>query len=262
MISLVLYNSLKGKNMYSFLLATIIAAGVFFSPAVSIFQKDNKIRENITRSKQLQTVQKLSTIDNIKKIKLSNLVQDTNLTLQEKEDLNNFQKAVNKAVIEDNKNNPSCSDLVATGYISEAKCKNYKNASNNYATVKKGKLSLSNPKMIQIINAKDPFKDSVTNDNNGVTQIQSYNKEFLQKHLIENIRLSKKERIEARIISTTTDLDKLKEYEDIFRKRLQDIEESSNNSQVYRNKKMKFLNKLLNIARRKQQIQNNINFHL
>ena len=195
--------------MYLFLVAVVLTVTAITGTVVTTFQKDNKVKENITKSEELQTVQKLSVV-NDRKIKLSNLIQKTDLSLKQKEDLDNFQKAVNTAVIKNNINNPTCSDLVATGYISQTKCNTIKNRSNDYATVKKGALSLSDPKMIQIINAKDTFKNSTTS--NGITQIQSYNKVFLQKQKNIVNKIAKRERKEANIIATTTDLKQIQEY--------------------------------------------------
>ena len=241
--------------MYPLLVAIAITAAAITGSVVSTFKKDNKVKENITKSEELQTVQKLSVVSE-SKIKLSNLIQKTDLSLKQKEDLDNFQKAIDKAVIEENINNPTCDDLVATGYISQTKCEIIKNGSNNYATVKKGQLSLSDPKMIQIINAKDAFKNSTTS--NGITQIQSYNKVFLQKRKNIVNKIAKRERKEANIVATTTDLEQIKKYADNIKNSIDiNTTDTINDSHEIINRKIRDLNKIANLARRKQQIQRN-----
>jgi hypothetical protein len=71
-----------------------------------------------------------NSVRNIKKV--HELIADTDVSAKDKDLLNRLQLAMEKAVIENNIDSPTCNDLSSTGFVSVDECNLAKNTSRNY----------------------------------------------------------------------------------------------------------------------------------
>lgn len=167
--------------MLNFFLLGAFFTGVFSVAAYSVYSHNQNISSNIEKSDELKTSQKRVTLlgsysatgnsgqsDVSKKINLSTLVEQK-LSGKETEDMNNFQQAIRKVLIESNNENPSCSDLVNTGLINITDCNNIKDKLNNFARIDDKKIQVYNQDVSKIINNREYFNSKNVNEDNSTT---------------------------------------------------------------------------------------------
>lgn len=231
--------------MYPLIISTAVVSALAIGSYMTISSKNEELKNQILKAKELQTAQKLDTQNNKEKIKLSSLVEDTNLSSQKKENLDNFQKAINVAVIDNNIDNPTCNDLVATGYITLSKCQEIKNSSNNYAKVQNGEIEVSNTNIIKIIKTQTGFTKETQNIQKATTSIRPLNSKTLEFQRNKIKQVAKQNAYIQKNIATTNDTDLLQkigkaiiEKEDIKKTILrentttQDVVISEKNNQI------------------------------
>lgn len=167
--------------MFNFLLAGAFFASAFSIAAYSVYSHNQNISSNIEKSDELKTSQKRVTLlgsysatgnsgqsDVSKKINLSTLVEQK-LSGKEIEDMNNFQQAIRKVLIESNNENPTCSDLSNTGLINISDCNNIKDKLNNFAKIDDRKIQIYNQDVSKIINNREYFNTKNVNEDNSTT---------------------------------------------------------------------------------------------
>ncbi len=167
--------------MLNFFLLGAFFTGVFSVAAYSVYSHNQNISSNIEKSDELKTSQKRVTLlgtysatgnsgqsDVSKKINLSTLVEQK-LSGKETEDMNNFQQAIRKVLIESNNENPSCSDLVNTGLINITDCNNIKDKLNNFARIDDRKIQVYNQDVSKISNNREYFNSKNVNEDNSTT---------------------------------------------------------------------------------------------
>ena len=238
---------------------TLIAAGLsavlLAGSIVTIVEKDSKIKEHITKGKELQTAQKLSTIGDKEKIKLSNLIQNVDLSNRKKRLLNNFQKAVNVAVIKENIDNPTCNDLSKTGYITLKQCQEIKDEKNDYAEVNNDNIALTNKKLAKIVSAEEPFKEVSEDNETGEVMIKPINKISLDKKRKRIRRFIHMEKKERKILASIKDTNEIKEYAKAIKEKITD----PNNNNVYAKKRLLGLMARLAVKEEKLKMRKNSN---
>lgn len=204
----------------------IIAAGLLSASLGTslyyVWSKNNDIANNIKKSEEIKIAQDRVTLsgsysttgissksDISKKISLSTLTENK-LSLNEKELLDDFQKAVKESIIKNNINNPTCVDLKNTGLISESDCIKIKDKTNTFVDIDNGKIKVKDSDVSNIINNKEHFNMKIEN-NDGTTTYKTFdknnmvaNRKIIQKQINKNDSF-------VRIINTFSDENSLKE---------------------------------------------------
>lgn len=208
--------------MFNFLITASLLSGVIGFSLYNIYSTNSEYTNNISKSEEIKISQQRvnlsgsysqtgnsSQSDVSRKINLSSLVEQK-LSLKEMEMMDNFQKAVKKAIIENNIENPTCSDLEDTGFIKKVECDEIKEKINNFAKIDDGKIQINNSDISKIINNREHFNEKNINDDNSTTFITydksnlSTSKNILSKQISKNESFNK-------IIETINDEDELKD---------------------------------------------------
>lgn len=195
--------------MFNFLIAASLISGVVGFSFYNIYKSNSEYTNNIKKSEEIKTSQQRvnllgsysqtgnsSQSDVSKKINLSSLVEEK-LSLKEMERMDNFQKAIKKAIIENNIKNPTCSDLEDTGFIKKEECDEIKEKINTFAKIDDGKIQINNSDISRIINNREFFNERNINDDNSITFIThdksnlSTSKNILSKQISQNESFNK-----------------------------------------------------------------------
>jgi len=232
--------------MNGLILSTIIAAVMVTTAFYTTYSKNEELKAKVETSKSLLTAQKASTISGLKTTKLSDLAQN-NLTSEQKVLLNNFQRAVNTAVIKNNITNPTCDNLASTGYITKQNCLEVKNKQNDYAKINNGTMQIDNKAQSKIITNVIAFKSTQANPTTQATTITPYTKRYMvhRFHIVK--KDNNKANVEIENIAHQNNPNAIDKYAQIIIKK---YDKSSKTTQ-----KLNLINKLAMVSNRIKQIQ-------
>jgi hypothetical protein len=171
----------------------IMALGYFSTKS---FLKNEEITEQIKQAKEIEyTIEKANLerkYTNNGEISKGILSQNTNLSsllednvsIKEKEIINNLQKAIKIAIIDKNIANPSCNDLANTNQISLSDCNFIKDRENNFVQIDSNGTTIKNENIAKIINNKNYFSEK--NQNSDDTYfVSSFNKSQMSADLVK-----------------------------------------------------------------------------
>jgi len=147
---------------YLIISASLLAALTIVS-GYSVWSKNSEITSAIKKSEEVKiakrrvssygahTLNGISTKSDVSKnTNISTLVLNS-ISAKQKQNLDNFQKAI-KVALNDNIKNPTCTDLEDTGFITKSDCEAIIKGNNNFVGIENGKINILNEKISAIIN--------------------------------------------------------------------------------------------------------------
>lgn len=181
--------------MLNFFVVGVLTTGLVSGSIYTVWAKNNETAMKIKKSEELKVSKdrvsllgrysptgKGSYGEVSKKVTLSSFIE-RDLSDNEENELNNFQKAVKKAIIENNISEPSCADLVNTGFISLLSCEKIKDKVNKFADIKDGEISVENSEIANIIENTDFYSQKKVHENGKITY-KSFNNTNMNSNLV------------------------------------------------------------------------------
>lgn len=144
-----------------------------------------------------------------KSIKLSTLVEN-NVDMQDKDLLDKLQNAMKIAIIENNLDEPNCSQLSSTNLITLVECESIIDKTNNFAEVKKGEIKVENEKLQKVLSNTQYFSKETT-DEDGKTTYQSFDNSSMKANFNKVVIDTQNMKKLKKIVDETDDLDVLKD---------------------------------------------------
>lgn len=138
-----------------------------------------------------------------KNITMSNLIEN-NISMNDKNTLNKFQKAIKHAIIINNIENPSCADLVNTSLITNSECISIKDKINTFAEINSGVLTLNKNEISNIIENQNFFSKK-SNESDGRYSFLSYDKNTMQTKLTKEKKEYEELNKLTRLVENTKD---------------------------------------------------------
>lgn len=177
-----------------FIISLLTLGAIVTYLAISYSSDVIDVRNNIKKSEEIDNSTKLimfnasrsvtSKSDNsdLSNIKMSVFSEDTHST-KDRELMDNFQKAIEHLIINENKIEPTCSEIAETKFITEKDCNNLKEKTYHAITFKNNQLGLKNETLLSIIENKNLStnrKEDSKTESNSIFYIKNYSKDIIK----------------------------------------------------------------------------------